>query len=164
MLHQINVKWSWSCEWKPVISDDFWVCVDGVLGSSRPFGVIKVHVVQSKLLSEAAGPFKVVHQRPSHVAPDVYTIPLDCWGKENKMRCNIRMPPTATKSKMDILVFVSTFYTACVLVPVSKNHHGNLCLWLICHVTKITKWQTSLVHLYFQYWQYNFILILQRKI
>ncbi len=59
---------------KAVVPDDPTIVKHRILGSARPLRIIKVHVVETKLLGVSRAPFKVVHDGPGSVGYDVTSV------------------------------------------------------------------------------------------
>lgn len=50
-------------------------------GSSSPFGVGEINMIESKFFAESPWPFKVVHKRPCCVPSDVTAVEYDSYTK-----------------------------------------------------------------------------------
>ena len=57
-----------------VVMDDFAVGLHGILCGSFTVSIREVHMIQSKLFLVSGRPFKVIHQRPSKISPNITAI------------------------------------------------------------------------------------------
>lgn len=66
---------------EPVLFNQLGIKSSRGFGSSSPFGVGEINMIESKFFAESPWPFKVVHKRPCCVPSDVTAVEYDSYTK-----------------------------------------------------------------------------------